>query len=218
MRIQAPNPQPRGDGEYSTYVNGVAYGRPYGEITLDEGGALTLGDITLADARRLAAAAARVERELASVHARMTAPHGRRNIHKGTCQLCGKPENDGLHAEPAATAAVRGLQDPAPVARVLDARGTALAATARAAYGQPGDEPLPDCARCGHPEAGHRLGIGALRASGGMCLHAACDCEAYARPVMDDEDPGEADGFGAAEAASAEAIDAQERAGLRAAR
>jgi hypothetical protein len=36
--------------------------------------------------------------------------------------------------------------------------------------------------------------------------------------VGDDEDPNEADGWGAAEAASAEAIDAQERAGTRAAR
>jgi hypothetical protein len=105
VRIQAPDPQPRGDGEYRTYVNGTAYGRPYGEITLDEGGALTLGGIALDDARRLAAAATRVEQELASAHARMTAPHGRRYVYEGTCQLCGKPEDDGLHADPADPAA-----------------------------------------------------------------------------------------------------------------
>jgi hypothetical protein len=48
------------------------------------------------------------------------------------------------------------------------------------------DSARPDCARCGHPEAGHRLGSGVLRISDGMCLNVGCDCEAYAPSVMDD--------------------------------
>jgi hypothetical protein len=105
MKIQAPDPQPRHDGEYHTWVNGIAYGAPYGVIYLDEGRALALQGITLDDARRLAVAAARVERQLAAAHAQMAASHGRGYIYEGTCQLCGKPEGDGLHAEPAIAAA-----------------------------------------------------------------------------------------------------------------
>ena len=99
MRIKSPDPQPRDDGEFHVYVNGQAYGKPYGIIYLDEGKALALRDITLSDARRLAAAVARVERELAAACAEMAAPHGRGHLYEGTCQLCGKPEDDGLHAE-----------------------------------------------------------------------------------------------------------------------
>jgi hypothetical protein len=121
MRIQAPNPQPRDDGDYHVYVNGTAYGKPYAKIYLSsDDRALALDDVTLDDARRLAAAATRIERELSAAHARMAAPH-------------------------------------------------------------------------------------------------AAPCPSVS-PDGDAETPGEADGFAAAELASAQAIDAQERAGLREAR
>jgi hypothetical protein len=103
MKVKSPDPQPRESGDYKTYVNGVAYGKPYAKIYLDEDETLVLGGITLDDARRLAAAATRVEQELAAAHARMAAPHGRDDFYNGTCQLCGKPEDDGLHADPAVT-------------------------------------------------------------------------------------------------------------------
>lgn len=57
------------------------------------------------------------------------------------------------------------------------------------AYAQiAGDEPLPDCARCGHPEAGHRR-AGQPSAPGGMCLYAGCECDAYAASGMQDPAP-----------------------------
>jgi hypothetical protein len=101
MDIRRPNPEPRDNGDYATYTNGVAYGRPYGSIKLDEAGHLRLDNIALDDARRLAKAAVQVEQELTAAHARMTAPHGGEYLYRGTCQLCGKPEGGELHAEPA---------------------------------------------------------------------------------------------------------------------
>jgi hypothetical protein len=100
MRITRPNPEPREDGDYCSFTNGVAYGKPYGSIKLDDAGHLRLDDITLDDARRLAKAAMRIEQELTAAHARMKAPHGGEHFYQGTCQLCGKPEDDELHAEP----------------------------------------------------------------------------------------------------------------------
>lgn len=100
MEIRRPNPEPRGTGDFDVYVNPVAYGKPYASIKLDEAGSLRLDSINLDDARRLAKAAARIEQELTAAHARMAAPHGRKNFYQGTCQLCGKPEADELHAEP----------------------------------------------------------------------------------------------------------------------
>lgn len=105
MRITQPEPKPRDTGDYFTYVSGVAYGKPYAKIYLDEGKDLSLADITLDDARRLARAATQIEQELTAAHARMTAPHGSEHFYQGTCQLCGKPEDDELHAE-AETASV----------------------------------------------------------------------------------------------------------------
>lgn len=100
MRITQPEPRPRDTGDYHVYVSAVAYGKPYAKIYLDEGNDLALADITLDDARRLAKAAARIEQELAAAEARMKAPHGREHFYQGTCQLCGKPEDDELHDEP----------------------------------------------------------------------------------------------------------------------
>lgn len=104
MQITRPEPEPRDSGDYLTYVSAIAYGLPYAKIYLDEDKNLSLADITLDDARRLAKAAARIEQELAAAHARMTAPHGSEHFYKGRCQLCGKPEADELHAEPVTVA------------------------------------------------------------------------------------------------------------------
>jgi hypothetical protein len=113
MEVKSPDPQPRDDGEYDTYVNGVAYGKPYAKIYLDEDRALTLERITLGDARRLARAAVQVEQELAAAHAMMAAPHGSDHFYKGTCQLCGKAADDALHADPAEAADPGYLEDAA---------------------------------------------------------------------------------------------------------
>lgn len=98
MRIVSPEPEPREDGDYGTYTS-AAYGKPYGSIALDKDCTLHLRDITLDDARRLLKAAVKIEQELTALHARIKAPHGRDSIYKGTCQLCGKAEDDELHAE-----------------------------------------------------------------------------------------------------------------------
>jgi hypothetical protein len=98
MRIDTPNPRPRKDGEYRTYA-GLGYGEPNGEIWLDEKGDLRLQNVAVADCDRLIKAAAAIKEELLVQHARMAAPHGRTNIYEGTCQLCGKPEDDELHDE-----------------------------------------------------------------------------------------------------------------------
>ena len=100
MEIRRPDPQPRTEGNYDVYVNGIAYGKPYASIKLSEDNQLRLDDITLGDALRLAAASAQVAAELTAAHARLGAPHGGDHFWKGTCQLCGKPEDDELHAEP----------------------------------------------------------------------------------------------------------------------
>ena len=102
MRITRPEPDPRDSGDFFTYTSG-AYGKPYGSIRLDESGQLRLDGITLDDARRLAKAALQIEQELTALHARMAAPHGSDDFYKGTCQLCGKPESDEIHAEAAAS-------------------------------------------------------------------------------------------------------------------
>lgn len=100
MEITRPEPRPRSEGDYDVYVSAVAYGKPYAKIYLDDAKHLAIADIRLEDARRLAKAAAQIEQELSAAHARMTAPHGSEHFYQGTCQLCGKPENDRLHAEP----------------------------------------------------------------------------------------------------------------------
>lgn len=101
MRIDRPDPRPRKDGEYYTHV-GKGYGDPTGEIWLDDKGDLRLQYIHLDDCDRLIKAAAAVKEQLTRQRAEMSAPHGRRHFYHGECQLCGKPEDDELHAEPAA--------------------------------------------------------------------------------------------------------------------
>lgn len=99
MRIQAPDPRPRDNGDYKTYFT-IGYGDPRGDILLDEDGDLRLDDVRPEDCDRLIKAAAEIKSWVLASRAEMAAPHGRRFVHKGTCQLCGKAEDDGLHAEP----------------------------------------------------------------------------------------------------------------------
>lgn len=99
MFITRPNPVPRKGGDYETYTV-PGYGEPNATVFLDEERHLRLDDITLADCDRLMAALARVRPVLVRYHAEMQAPHGRGRVYQGTCQMCGKPEDHPLHAEP----------------------------------------------------------------------------------------------------------------------
>lgn len=100
MRIDIPHPQPRESGDYQFYVVS-GYGDPHGTIWLDETQCLTLSCLTAEDCDRLIRAADQVKDQILGYTAEMTVPHGTKHLYKGTCQLCGKPEDDGLHAEPA---------------------------------------------------------------------------------------------------------------------
>lgn len=97
MDLRIPRPEPRRDGDYRTYTS-IGYGRPCGTIHLAEGHALDLADVEVEDCDRLIRAATEVREQLLGYLAKAAAPHGRDNLHKGTCQLCGKPEDDDLHA------------------------------------------------------------------------------------------------------------------------
>jgi hypothetical protein len=98
MDLNIPRPAPIRDGDYETWVD-IGYGQPVAVIHLAEGGALDLASLTAGDCDRLIRAAAKVKGQILDILARAAAPHGRRNLYQGTCQLCGKPEDDELHAE-----------------------------------------------------------------------------------------------------------------------
>jgi len=99
MRIDTPTPKLVTDGDYRIWHAG-GYGDPNGEIILDEDGAWRLENLNEADCDRLIKAAVEIKSHLVTYRAQMAAPHGRRHLYKGTCQLCGKPEDDALHADP----------------------------------------------------------------------------------------------------------------------
>ena len=100
MRLDTPTLKPIEDGDYHADVT-KGYGNPTGDIWLDEKGSYRLQWLDAADCDRLIKAAAEIKSKVLAYRAEMEAPHGRRHIYKGTCQLCGKPEDDELHAEPA---------------------------------------------------------------------------------------------------------------------
>jgi hypothetical protein len=116
VRIDSPDPKPRDSGDYEIWIS-KGYGDPAGTITLDEEGDLVLRNITIGDCDRLIKAACEIKQKLTAYRAEMAAPHGRRHIHKGTCQLCGQPEDDELHAE------AEPLDPPADVLAKMAARG-----------------------------------------------------------------------------------------------
>jgi len=99
VRIESPDPSPRDSGDYETWI-AKSYGDPRGTITLDEKGDLVMRAVRIDDCDRLIKAACEIKRKLTAYRAEMAAPHGRAHLHKGTCQLCGKPEDDELHADP----------------------------------------------------------------------------------------------------------------------
>lgn len=99
MQIGKPEPRPRDNGEYAISTT-KGYGDPRGYIDLDEAATLALRDVRIEDCDRLIKAAAAVKDRILALTAEMAAPHGRRHLYQGTCQLCGKPEDDELHAEP----------------------------------------------------------------------------------------------------------------------
>ena len=99
MRISSPDPKPRESGDYDFYVT-PGYGAPTADIYLDEKHDLALRWINLEDCERLIKAVALAADKLRVYRAQMAALHGRGRLYEGTCQLCGKPEDDELHAEP----------------------------------------------------------------------------------------------------------------------
>lgn len=98
MRIESPDPKPRSEGDYRIYFSN-GYGNPTGDIYLDEQHTLRLSWLDEGDCDRLIKAAAEIKQRIITARAEMSAPHGTRHLYHGTCQLCGKPEDDELHAE-----------------------------------------------------------------------------------------------------------------------
>jgi hypothetical protein len=99
MRIDTPNLQPPASGDYQARIS-KGYGDPRGRIFLDEQRGTELENVRLEDCDRLIKAAAEIKAGILAYRAEMAAPHGRKHVHEGTCQLCGKPEDDALHADP----------------------------------------------------------------------------------------------------------------------
>jgi hypothetical protein len=154
MEVRTPRPAPIGDGDYQTYTD-AAYGNPYGTIHLAEGYSLDLADVHVDDCDRLIRAASRVRDQLLGFQAKMAAPHGRKHLWHATCQLCGKPEDDELHAEP-------------------EAAGAAAVLAASIAAGVPLTV-YDDEARC---ECGHLLGSHDV-ACDSRCLAVVCGCARF---------------------------------------
>lgn len=111
--MQLDTPWSRKTGDYEVYVSRLQYGNPEARIDLDEEGGLRLRRVTLDDCDRLIRAAAAARQEILAAQAEAAAPHGTAHVYHGTCQLCGKPEDDGLHAEMAGdhAQAARSLAD-----------------------------------------------------------------------------------------------------------
>lgn len=108
MELSIPRPQPRTDGDYETFVD-CGYGKPWAIIHLAMNGTLDLRDIDVDDCDRLIKAAVEVKTRLIAYQAEIAAPHDRGRVYQGTCQLCGKPEDDALHAEPVPVVAPQSL-------------------------------------------------------------------------------------------------------------
>lgn len=117
MRIQKPDPKPRDDGDYRVDPT-PGYGKPTTDIWLDEKGELRLLWLSESDCERLIRAAAKGLEDIRRYAAQMAAPHGRNHIYQGTCQLCGKPEDDDLHADPAPAREAAPHGDPDAVAEI----------------------------------------------------------------------------------------------------
>lgn len=95
MRIDTPNL--RAD-DFKVDLN-PGYGNPWGDIILTDDGRTRLQWVHEDDCDRLIKAAAELKSQIIDSRTRAAAPHGRKHLHEGRCQLCGKPEADELHAE-----------------------------------------------------------------------------------------------------------------------
>lgn len=96
MQLDLPSFQQK-DGELDTYVD-IGYGRPHGVIRLSDDARLRY--VYEDDCDRLIKAAAAIKEGIRASRAKAAQPHGSKHFWQGTCQLCGKPEDDELHAEP----------------------------------------------------------------------------------------------------------------------
>lgn len=138
MEVRTPRPSPIGDGDYKTYTD-AAYGNPYGTIHLADGYALDLADVHVEDCDRLIRAVSTVREQLLRFQAQAAAPHGRKHLWHGTCQLCGRPEDDELHAEAASAEAMDALVaawPPVPAITITDDEPEDHPDTAGPAYGE----------------------------------------------------------------------------------
>lgn len=100
MRIDSPDITPPASGDYRTRVS-KGYGDPSGSIILDETTHLELERIRPEDCDRLIRALAEIKTGILAYREKSLLPHGDDHFYQGTCQLCGKPEDDELHAEAA---------------------------------------------------------------------------------------------------------------------
>jgi hypothetical protein len=99
MQIDIPKPKVRDNGDYAAMVS-KGYGDPHGTIALDENWEVVLDHLSVEDCDGLIKAAALIKEKVLAYRAEMGAPHGAKHLYRGRCQLCGKPEDDELHAEP----------------------------------------------------------------------------------------------------------------------
>jgi hypothetical protein len=97
MRIDTPSL--RADG-FKVDLN-PGYGKPWGDILLTEDGCTRLQWVHEDDCDQIIKAAAELKSQIIDSRTRAAVPHGRGHLFKDRCQLCGKPEDDELHAEPA---------------------------------------------------------------------------------------------------------------------
>ena len=125
MRIDTPSIR---EDDFPVDLN-PGYGNPWGDIILSEDGRTRLQWVHEDDCDRLIKGAAELKQQIIESRARAASPHGTRHLHKGTCQLCGKPEADELHAEPEPARDQPASADAATVLAKSIATGTPVTVT-----------------------------------------------------------------------------------------
>ena len=96
--MQLEIPDAREDGDFAVHLN-PGSGDPFGHIELTKDGRVRLRWLREDDCDRLIRAAADLKDKLIKSRNAAGFPHSAR-LYEGHCQLCGKPEDDELHAEP----------------------------------------------------------------------------------------------------------------------
>jgi len=97
--VRIDTPSLRADGFKVEFNTG--YGNPWGDILLTDDGRTRLQWVSEDDCDQIIKAAAELKSQIIDSRTWAAMPHGRGRLFKGRCQLCGKPEDDELHAEPA---------------------------------------------------------------------------------------------------------------------